>query len=1105
MHENAYHKQYEGVNQLIADNERTAAEIHWQELKKLYVQVLRFQARTSCRLSQNTILGITRDMFLRDDWGEMLEEIKAQEVVCQRLFDNIKNEVDMSLRDEKQEQRVRSLLDKLDDVRDTIREIHFSDEESKCFSTLRTCDYQAAKDRNPEHLPGTCKWLFNHSTYQEWTAASPKARLVWVTADPGCGKSVLAKTVVDQYHSSEVCFFFFKSENAISRSATHALCALLHQLCSARPAMIRHVLPAFKRNGDKLIALFDELWTAFESVVQDPANGKVICVLDALDECSDTPKETFTGSSRPPAEERRKLLQRIAALAGSTNSLKMFLTSRPYTVIGTALFYKTGLNKNQVHLTGEDEAERTLIEEEIKIVIKSRVADFQERRTAEGINDFVHETIRSHLNSMKNRTYLWISAVFNILDAEVGAPETELNTVIKTLPENVDTAYESILIQTPKDKQADLKAVLHIMLAAFYPLSIEEMNIALAVSKESLHLDMGSLLPKEAFRKWIRNLCGFFITVVKRKAIGEGKLREEFFFVHESAREFLLLKQDDQEAGGWRGSFKSDESHTLLARICIEFLRSAYNESDKRIHTFEHYATHSWYRHCQRGTWSENLRQRVSSFMLDHGEITTSYQRWQRKFDCYNLDWPSLHVVGLDAPTPFFLARLLGWVWLLEEIASSGNFDWYQKTNENNTGLVVASAKGRVHVVDFLIAHVRADISGIEDCLALPLENAVEWGRTRIVQMLLDAGANVNYVNRGQYYTAIQAAVSAGHSHIVEMLITAGADVDAVSTSSTQTALQKAVAEGHLDIINILLAAGADVNAPSNSEYDRVALKIAVEAKNIVVERLLAAGADINMIGTFKNKKTALQIAAKRGYTDIVKKLLAYNADANANAGTLTALQLAAKHGHDQVVLQLLAHGADVNAAALTKDGLTALQAAALDGHENIVERLLASGADVNAAPAVKFGVTALQAAALGGHENIVERLLASGADVNAAPARQYGFTALQAAVQSGRIGVVAKLLASGANIDAPSSPKQLMALERAIHSCNIEIAEMLVAAGADVNLSLNALYSKESELSEGWEHAWSTAMGKEDMLYRLVMKLRKAGAKEEHLPLKYR
>lgn len=98
-----------------------------------------------------------------------------------------------------------------------------------------------------------------------------------------------------------------------------------------------------------------------------------------------------------------------------------------------------------------------------------------------------------------------------------------------------------------------------------------------------------------------------------------------------------------------------------------------------------------------------------------------------------------------------------------------------------------------------------------------------------------------------------------------------------------------------------------------------------------------------------------------------------------------TALQAAARRGYLEVVERLLAANVDVNAAAAAGFGKTALQAAVKGGHLGVVERLLAANADVNAAPGYG-GQTALQAAAKRGHLKIVEMLLAANADVNAAP-----------------------------------------------------------------------------------------------------------------------
>jgi hypothetical protein len=53
-------------------------------------------------------------------------------------------------------------------------------------------------------------WLLDHPHLQEWRRREPGP--LPVSADPGCGKSVLAKYLIDHVlpESSTVCYFFFK-------------------------------------------------------------------------------------------------------------------------------------------------------------------------------------------------------------------------------------------------------------------------------------------------------------------------------------------------------------------------------------------------------------------------------------------------------------------------------------------------------------------------------------------------------------------------------------------------------------------------------------------------------------------------------------------------------------------------------------------------------------------------------------------------------------------------------------------------------------------------------------------------------------------------------
>jgi Ankyrin repeats (3 copies) len=127
-------------------------------------------------------------------------------------------------------------------------------------------------------------------------------------------------------------------------------------------------------------------------------------------------------------------------------------------------------------------------------------------------------------------------------------------------------------------------------------------------------------------------------------------------------------------------------------------------------------------------------------------------------------------------------------------------------------------------------------------CQCPRVQSASAGGREKIVQMLLDRGADVN-ARGGLHGNALQAASHGGHEKIVQMLLDREADVDAHGN-----ALQAALAGGHEKAVQMLLDRGADVNAQRYCNAP---------------EMLLDRGADVNAQG---GHDSALYAASKFGY-----------------------------------------------------------------------------------------------------------------------------------------------------------------------------------------------------------------------------------------------
>ncbi|KAJ1326901.1 ankyrin repeat domain-containing protein 50 [Microdochium nivale] len=833
---------------------------------------------------------------------------------------------------------------------------------------LRACPYEERKDRNPTRAEGTCEWFVRHRLFEHWQAQ--QSALLWVTADPGCGKSVLARYLVDEVLPTNddrlTCYFFFKDDFDDQSVLSIAICAILHQLFRQEPDLLSdEYLTRFREDGEFLLRSSKGLFGLLRDVA-GRCSRKVVCVLDALDECS----------------EPTSLVDALTDLYADQSGYKrvnFIITSRPYRSL-RANFATLEETRPTIRLSGENEEEVKQIEKEVIVVIRQRIAQLARLRF---LTASQAEALEAALTMAPNRTYLWIHLVFAHLDDANLTKQSALTEAIETLPLTVDEAYDRILSKSG-DAQQVLK-ILQLIVAAKRPFDLREMALALAFDNSRYRtysdIDDDASTPAQ-LQQELRDLCGLFVV------IDGGRL----FLLHQTAREFLTQQaRSHSKRLRWRHSINLNNAHAVLASLCMRFLfimqfantdlsKDAY--AKKACHDFVllDYAANHWPEHYRnietkdatefdsiayqlcsdkifwldvytlaRGdSWLERYPMCVAGYLGLHKLIDTILLSCppQKSLSSWWIHGSALQIASTYGHASFVDALLKTKPWRkLNSIRPRAN-RWHrdQVREAKGKALICAANQGHYTIVETLLqAGAEADYQNADTYKASPLKTAALRGADDIVKLLIQHGARDGIgadhltQNGATCFNALTEAAHHGDCAQVMLLLSGAQLVDAVDAAGN-TALIRATKQGHCDVVKLLLENDANVDAFGLD--GSTALCCAVNAGNQeVIRLLLASNASIG-----GGSGSSLARAIFLGKEDIVEMLL-----------SLSAKSEDFKQHRDigfwkvrtaEMAKQFLEHGTSPNLR--NGKGTTALSHFVSRDKADIVELLLSHGAKVH-------------------------------------------------------------------------------------------------------------------------------------------------------------
>ena len=342
-----------------------------------------------------------------------------------------------------------------------------------------------------------------------------------------------------------------------------------------------------------------------------------------------------------------------------------------------------------------------------------------------------------------------------------------------------------------------------------------------------------------------------------------------------------------------------------------------------------------------------------------------------------------------------------------------------------------------------------------------PLHRAVRLGDVLTLRSLLQHGVSarsVDYFGRN----ALHVTAESNAPHMLSELLFSSKELPEINSVDEfgRSPIYLGIHAGNTEIVRRLLALQG--KKPRNDNEWRALLTLAAESGSIALVRLLllAYGGDFSL-GSKRIGSAALIAAASAGHLDVVRLVVAANADLHGTAGgEVNALGAAVVAGHCEIVSFLLRAGSNVNDR---KDQWTKapVHHAVEQGNSEIFHLLLQAGADMNARFIITTGNkvgrryrtlielasecgnlcavrhflghpkvalnrqlkaydrSPLELAAKEGHESVVDLLLSFGAHVNILYKRLSSTTPLLEAVSGGHLSITRKLIAAGADVNA--------------------------------------------------------------------------------------
>lgn len=421
--------------------------------------------------------------------------------------------------------------------------------------------YEQDEDLNKYNrlwIEGTCEWILHEHGMSDWMSTPEGCHLIWFSAAPASGKSVLSAYVVKtlQQRSLTPQYFFFNFGDQHKRSVANLLRSIACQIAMENRDFRRGLLDLSKQGLRVDKADASVIWhKVYENLFFKIEHRRpFFWVIDALDEC-DSPNI---------------LLDLIRTCSSSSVPLRIFIASRQTESIQMGIAKAAG----SLRLTKLAEHSLDHNAQDIQRLVEQEVGHM---RGSEQIKNLVIQKILARAEG----NFLWTRLVLEEIvycHTASGIQET-----LDEFPSDMQKLYErmehAILRLPRKSSRLLAKALLRWTMGARRPMSLRELS-------QALEPDFPEILD---LKRTISDVCGQFIRVDASDYVA---------MIHQTAREYLVQPRETELFIDVQANHEALCIRTVSALLDSR-ITSDMIDNDAASQSYLLYAATSWMYHLK--------------------------------------------------------------------------------------------------------------------------------------------------------------------------------------------------------------------------------------------------------------------------------------------------------------------------------------------------------------------------------------------------------------------------------------------------------------------------------------------------------------------------